>query len=202
MGSYLNPGSGKFYESLRSQIYEDKTGLIEHTNEKIRTAQKYICLSRPRRFGKSMAMDMLAAYYGRAEDTSALFDGLKISQTASYREHLNQYDVIKINMQDFLSMTRSIDEMLTMLQRRILSDLKDKYSEYVEEPQIIFAMQDIYAKTSHPFIILIDEWDCLFREYKDDHDPGNGDRNRNECIFELRESAGDRGAGQCDGDRI
>lgn len=170
MGSYLNPGSGKFYESLRSQIYEDKTGLIEHTNEKIRTAQKYICLSRPRRFGKSMAMDMLAAYYDRAEDTSALFDGLKISQTASYREHLNQYDVIKINMQDFLSMTRSIDEMLTMLQRRILSDLKDKYSEYVEEPQLIFAMQDIYAKTRHPFIILIDEWDCLFREYKDDHD--------------------------------
>ncbi len=166
MGSYLNPGSGKFYESLRSQIYVDKTGLIERTNEKIRTVQKYICLSRPRRFGKSMAMDMLAAYYGRAEDTSALFDGRKISNTSTYREHLNQYDVIKVNMQDFLSMTRGIDEMLAMLQRRILSDLKDKYSEYVEEPQIIFAMQDIYAKTRHPFIILIDEWDACSANIK------------------------------------
>ena len=98
MGSYLNPGSGRFYESLRSQIYVDKTGLIERTNEKIQTAQKYICLSRPRRFGKSMAMEMLSAYYDRSEDTSAMFAGLKISHASSYREHLNQYDVIKVNM--------------------------------------------------------------------------------------------------------
>ena len=64
MGSYLNPGSKDFQESLNSKIYVDKTLLIERTNELVNTRQKYICLSRPRRFGKSMAADMLAAYYG------------------------------------------------------------------------------------------------------------------------------------------
>jgi len=168
MGSYLNPGSARFRGSLRSQIYVDKTELIERTNAQIGTEQKYICVSRPRRFGKSMAADMLAAYYDRAEDTAELFDGLKISQASSYREHLNQYDVLKINMQEFLSATHSMDEMLALLQRRIIAELKRKYPEYVEEPQLMFAMQDIYAHTRRPFIILIDEWDCLFREYKQD----------------------------------
>lgn len=65
MGSYLNPGNKGFRESLNSEIYVDKTGLIERTNALLDTREKYICVSRPRRFGKSMAADMLAAYYGR-----------------------------------------------------------------------------------------------------------------------------------------
>ncbi len=168
MGSYLNPGSGRFRGSLRSQIYVDKSGLLEQTNAKIGTEQKYLCISRPRRFGKSMAMDMLAAYYDRAEDTSGLFEGLEVSRIPSFREHLNRYDVVKVNMQDFLSVTGSVGEMLDMLQRRILSELKEKYPEWADEPQLVFAMQDIYAGTGCPFIILIDEWDCLFREYGQD----------------------------------
>lgn len=65
MGSYLNPGNKGFRESLNSEIYVDKTGLIERTNALLDTREKYICVSRPRRFGKSMAADMLAAYYGQ-----------------------------------------------------------------------------------------------------------------------------------------
>lgn len=106
MGSYLNPGSTFFRGSLRSKIYVDKSGLIEKTNDLICTEQKYVCVSRPRRFGKSMA-----AYYKRDEDTRALFDKLMISQAQSYKEHLNQYDVIRINMQQFLSITNSTDDM-------------------------------------------------------------------------------------------
>ena len=68
MGSYLNPGTIEFQESLNSEIYIDKTGLIEKTNAVLRTKQKFVCISRPRRFGKSMAADMLAAYYERGED--------------------------------------------------------------------------------------------------------------------------------------
>ena len=117
MGSYLNPGSKGFQESLNSEIYVDKSGLIEKTNAVINTRQKFICVSRPRRFGKSMAADMLAAYYDRGEDTASLFDPLKISKTGSYQQHRNQYDVLKVNMQEFLSMTHSMDEMLTMLQK-------------------------------------------------------------------------------------
>ncbi len=119
MGSYLNPGSERFRTSLRSQIYVDKSPLIAEINKLVRTEQKYVCVSRPRRFGKSMAADMLLAYYSVGEDTSALFDALKISKSASYREHLNQYDMIKINMQTFLSAAVSVEAMLERLQKYV-----------------------------------------------------------------------------------
>ena len=168
MGTYLNPGSVEFQESLNSKIYIDKTRLIEKTNAALRTQQKFMCISRPRRFGKSMAANMLAAYYDRGENTAELFENLEISSAESFREHLNQYDVIKINMQDFLSCTGSVQEMLKLLQTRLIQELKHKYPRYVHESNLIFAMQDVYAQTRHPFVILIDEWDCLFREYKED----------------------------------
>lgn len=68
MGIYLNPGNEGFLEAVSSKIYVDKTGLIKYTNELMNTEQKYICVSRPRRFGKSMALKMLAAYYSRGCD--------------------------------------------------------------------------------------------------------------------------------------
>lgn len=168
MGSYLNPGSTAFQGSLRSQIYIDKSGLIEKTNTVLGTEQKYVCVSRPRRFGKSMAANMLAAYYDRDCDTKEFFDKLKISQSEEYLKHLNQYDVLKINMQDFLSGTHSMDEMLEQLQKQVMKDLKIRYPEYAKEDNLIFVMRNIFSNTHHPFIILIDEWDCLFREYQQD----------------------------------
>lgn len=85
MGNYLNPGSERFRTSLRSQIYVDKSLLIAEINKLIRTEQKYVCVSRPRRFGKSMATDMLLAYYSADEDTSSLFENLKISTEYVFR---------------------------------------------------------------------------------------------------------------------
>ena len=131
MGSYLNPRSERFQTSLRSEIYVDKTMLISQVNRRIRTEQKFLCVSRPRRFGKSMAMDMLSAYYNCGEDTSALFENLKIASAESYREHLNKYHVIKINMQEFLSATDSVEAMLAMLKKYISLDLFDQYEETV-----------------------------------------------------------------------
>ena len=170
MGSYLNPGSKGFQESLNSEIYMDKTGLIEKTNAVLNTRQKFLCVSRPRRFGKSMAADMLAAYYDRGEDSSSLFASLKISGAASYHVHLNQYDVIKVNMQEFLSMTHGMDDMLAMLQKYLVFDLVEHFGDirFRDENNLIQVMKDIYAKTKRSFVILIDEWDCLFREYQQD----------------------------------
>ena len=115
MGNYLNPGSQAFQMILESEIFVDKSGLIAVTNRYALTMQRYMCVSRPRRFGKSMAANMLAAYYDRSESTEELFKNLSISKDDSYKENLNQYDVIKINMQEFLSMTDTIEEMLEML---------------------------------------------------------------------------------------
>ena len=170
MGSYLNPGNKGFQESLNSKIYVDKTGLIEKTNAALNTRQKFMCVSRPRRFGKSMAADMLAAYYARGEDSAELFEALKISKAESYEKHRNQYDVIKVNMQEFLSMTHSMDEMLSMLQKYLIFDLMDHFEtvRFRDEHNLIQVMKDIYSKTTHYIFIFIDERDCLFLEYKQD----------------------------------
>ena len=119
MGVYLNPGNDKFYKAINSEIYVDKTELIQYTNRVFNTMQQNVCVSRPRRFGKSMTANMLAAYYSREENTEELFDDLKISKEVDYKEYLNQYDVIKINIQEFLSMSMSVEEMLNMLQQRM-----------------------------------------------------------------------------------
>lgn len=103
MGVYLNPGNQGFRESIRSKIYVDKTELIACTNALLNTEEKFICVSRPRRFGKSMTFEMLAAYYGSGYDSSVLFQGFKIESRESFQEHLNKYDVLFLNMQQFLN---------------------------------------------------------------------------------------------------
>ena len=103
-----------------------------------------------------MAADMLAVYYERGEDSSALFDSLEISKSDSYKLHRNQYDVLKINMQEFLSMTHSIDDMIAMLQKYLIFDLKDHFADvqFRDEDNLIQVMKDIYSKTKCAFVIL------------------------------------------------
>ncbi len=84
MGFYLNPGNQGFWESIRSNIYVDKTGLIACTSRLLNTKEKFICLSRPRRFGKSMALEMLAAYYSCGCDSRELFSGLRIESDPDF----------------------------------------------------------------------------------------------------------------------
>ena len=124
MGIYLNPSNENFQEAVDSEIYVDKTGLIAFTNKRIKTSQKHICVSRPRRFGKSTNLAMLAAYYSKGCDSRDLFSGLSIASSESYSKHLNQYNVIYINMQEFLSGSKSIDDMLMMLKSFILKEFK------------------------------------------------------------------------------
>ena len=170
MGIYLNPGTIEFQESINSEIYVDKTMLIERTNAALRVIQVYLFISRSRRFGKSMAVDMLAAYYGKDYDSAALFDGLEISHCETFSTHLNKYNVFKINMQEFLSRTKNIYELLDRMKRLVLRDLKREYPnvDYFDDTDLIESMQDVYQETNCPFVVIIDEWDCIFREYKQD----------------------------------
>lgn len=94
MGLYLNPGNEGFFESVSSQIYVDKTELIQYTNQVFRAKQKFLCVSRPRRFGKSMAAEMLAAYYQRNCDSQKLFANMNIAKDPSFPVHLNRYNTI------------------------------------------------------------------------------------------------------------
>lgn len=169
MGYYLNPTTKGFQDSLNSKIYVDKTDLIEQLNQLINTEQRYVCVSRPRRFGKSMAIKMLSAYYSTDNDSDQLFYNLKIAKAESYDRHRNQYDVLRINMTEFMSGSNTMEELLRLLAKRIINELHLKYPSIVSEEgntSLMWAMQDIYGRTEQPFIILIDEWDCIFREYK------------------------------------
>lgn len=98
MGLYLNPGNDAFRMAVNDDIYVDKSTLIAYTNDKLNKAKRYICVSRPRRFGKSMTANMLAAYYSRGCDSFELFQGLQIAKYDSFLQALNQYDVILLNI--------------------------------------------------------------------------------------------------------
>lgn len=165
MGIYLNPENEGFWEAVRSKIYVDKTGLIACTNELINTEQKFVCVSRPRRFGKSMALKMLAAYYSRGCDSRELFKGRKIEKEKDFQEHLNKYDVIFLNMQQFLIEAK--DQRVTeYLEQEVLDEIREEYGELLKRDGIglAAALRKIYAKKKKKFILLIDEWDCIMRE--------------------------------------
>lgn len=172
MGIYLNPENYAFKRALRSKIYVDKSELIAYVSDVIDTEQEYICVSRPRRFGKSMAANMLSAYYTRECDSKDLFDKLKIAQDESYEEHLNQYDVLFFNMQQFLSGAGHADNLVEYLQKTVLEELKEVYGEWIPkgEKQLPLALTSIFAKDVREkkgFVIIIDEWDCIFREARE-----------------------------------
>ena len=112
MGIYLNPDNIDFQVALNSEIYVDKSELIKQTNAQINTEQRFICVSRPRRFGKSMAANMLAAYYSRGCDSKEMFSKYKISAAPSFEKHLNKYNVIHINMVNSLGESKNIEEMI------------------------------------------------------------------------------------------
>lgn len=169
MGIYLNPEGIDFNEALNSEIYVDKSELIKYTNNVLRTKQKYICVSRPRRFGKSMAAEMLTAYYTRGCDSKEMFSELKISESETFEKHLNQYNVIHINMVNFMN-KGSISESLDYLSRRILHELKKEYSdvECFDWSDLISVLNEVFDAKKIPFVFIIDEWDCIFRVHKSD----------------------------------
>ena len=170
MGIYLNPTNQNFYEAVNKEIYVDKSLLIQHIEYLRNKVNKYICVSRPRRFGKSTDANMLVAYYSMGCDSRNIFDSLKISQTDIYLEHLNKHHVIHINMQDFLSKTHDIEKMILLLAKLILRELKKVFPkvDYIDTSDLIQIMEDVYVETNTRFIFVIDEWDCIFREYAQD----------------------------------
>ena len=168
MGVYLNPGYGRFEEELNSQIYVDKTELILYTNSVLKTSQKYLSISRPRRFGKSYAADMLCAYYGRP-DSRELFSGYKLSEHDGWDKYLGKYDVIRLVMTDFFKSEADVDTAIKKICRRILADLKKDYpkAEY-DEDDLFYSMELLSRENDIAFVIIIDEWDAIFRERRND----------------------------------
>lgn len=177
MGLYVNPGNEKYKSVLRSQIYVDKTGMLEYMNSVIGTEARCVCMSRPRRFGKSVTAAMLAAYYSKGCDSEKLFEALKIAKQKDYKKYLNQYDVIHVDMNVFrYRRDTETGENVTALKAislfhtEVIEELREQYPEWVKEKDgdLPSVLAEIHQKTGVKFVIIIDEWDTIFREDKQD----------------------------------
>lgn len=127
MGNFVNPGNEAFQMTLNSEIYVDKTGLLSYTNKVMDTNNAWICNSRPRRFGKSVTADMLVAYYSKGCESSGMFEGRQISTDAAFQKHLNQYDVIHIDVQWCRTSARSAEATVPYIEKNVLKELKEYY---------------------------------------------------------------------------
>ena len=173
MGIYVNPTMQAFEEAVNSDIYVDKTEMILDINKVVGTKQKYISVSRPRRFGKTMAADMLCAYYGRNNKARGVFKGRKIAEISpdDWDSQLGKYDVIRVIMTDFIKKDISVEESLSIMKRRILDELAEIYPKIpADDSDLFYNLERAYLVTKKQFVVVIDEWDAIFRVRKNDED--------------------------------
>ena len=166
MGRFVNPDNSAFQVALNSKIYIDKTGLIACMNDVLDSTDGYICNSRPRRFGKSYAANMLAAYYSKGADSEEMFFDLEIGKTEDFKKHLNKYDVIHIDVQWFLTNCEEAENVVAYITSIVLDELREIYPEILSEDvrSLPDGLSRVKDKTGQKFIIIIDEWDVLIRD--------------------------------------
>jgi len=162
MGTYLNPGNIGF-ECINKVDYVDKTGMIDIINKRINTTQNYICLSRPRRFGKTFATHMLSAYYDHSCDSRDLFYDKEISKSEDYERHINKYNVIYLDMSHFLGNVK-IDALGTFIIESITNEILNEYKDIKKGSTFEQTLINVVEKSNRKFIMIIDEWDAPIRE--------------------------------------
>ena len=168
MGIFLNRGNEEYKRALNSKIYVDKTEMIKLFNEMLGTEQACVCVSRPRRFGKTMDANMLAAYFEKGSDSRSLFADKKIAQTDDWDKNLNRFDVIRFDMADVRATTGTPEAALDYIDRTVIREVSLAWPGAVTEECCSIADALMYAneQSGAQFIIIIDEWDCFFRDEK------------------------------------
>ena len=165
MGTYINLGNEGF-RRIRNSEYVDKSGLIDIVNSTLFTRLCFSCVTRSRRFGKSMAAEMLCAYYDYSCDSRSLFADLEIANCPSFEEHLNKYPVIYLDISDFV--TRYKDESIVgHIDMELLADIHEAYPDIPRQDgdDLMALLIRIAASTGERFIFIIDEWDAICREF-------------------------------------
>lgn len=179
MGTYLNPNKAAFQMAVNSEIFVDKTVMIQYLNSIINTQQRFVSVSRPRRFGKTMAADMICAYYDRKADTHNLFERRKLSECSSvyvgeqeikWNTYLGKFDVLRIVMTDFMDEYKTVRDMIQYLTDEVTEEILEEYPDIQVNNKIKLrtVMNKIFNKTGRQFVVVIDEWDAVFRERRND----------------------------------
>lgn len=165
MGKYINVGNVGF-QRIRNGEYVDKSPLISIVNSTLQTERQYSCVTRCRRFGKSMAAKMLCAYYDHSCDSRSLFADLEIAKDASFEVHLNKYPVIYLDMTDFVSRYKT-DDIVDKIDAALLDDVSKAYPQVPirQDDMLMDYLLDVVEVTGEQFIFIIDEWDAICREF-------------------------------------
>ncbi len=166
MAMYLNQNNSEFISYKNDDIFVDKSPLIKETNANFnKKSQKFMCVTRPRRFGKTLALSMLNAYYSKGCDSRELFKDLAISKDPSFEEHLNKHNVFTIDMNGLYSNLKDPKDFVEALKRNILSDLQEAYSiDFPPDCTLDVAFSKIRSISNDRFVFLIDEWDAVYRK--------------------------------------
>ena len=165
MGIYLNPNNELLKRARKSEIFIDKSMMIAEVNKIVDTENNYICVSRPRRFGKSMAGNMLAAYYSKGCDSRELFKDLKIAWHKSYEEYLNKLNVIKIDLNAEYMMVKDKNRLIGVVSESVKAELSEQFGVvFSADDSLAGSLLKVYAKTNETFVVIIDEYDVLVRE--------------------------------------
>ena len=166
MGVYFNPNNGSFTKDRNDKIYVDKTGLLKYLNEVINTPGNCIAVSHARRFGKSHAAGMIDAYYSLGSDSTKLFEGTKIASDSDFKKYLNKYNVNHLDISSVWDFHK--EDLIETIQERVCLDFHKVYGDSLNYKNDLYMLiQEIYSMTGIPFVIIIDEWDCVIRNSED-----------------------------------
>ncbi len=172
MGLFINIGNAGF-QAARNGEYIDKSELIAVVNSTLCSERQFSCVSRARRFGKSMAAKMLNAYYDKSCDSSALFQDLKIAADSSYLKHLNRYPVLYVDMTNFVTRYRNDVNIVRHLENDIIAELREVYKNinYTTNGTLLSVLYSIVQQAEpQKFIMIVDEWDAVLREFNFEND--------------------------------
>ena len=165
MGTYINRGNSEFRDIVTHE-YVDKTSLIPLINATLNSERRYSCVTRCRRFGKSMAARMLCAYYDKSCDSRELFVGLNAAKDKSFEQYLNRYYVISIDMTDFTTKYRNERDIVNFIQHDVMEEVLDVFPDIKakERDDMMDILYRISERTGDRFVMIIDEWDAILRE--------------------------------------
>ncbi|MCI5664777.1 MAG: ATP-binding protein [Mediterranea sp.] len=166
MGTYINKGNNAFRDIVTHE-YVDKTSLIPLVNATLNSESRYSCVTRCRRFGKSMAAKMLCAYYDKSCDSRELFVGLKAEQDASFGTYLNKYSVLYLDVTSFTARPEVRTTIVRTIQDELIYELKEVFPEvkYKDNSDLMDVLSSIHHATGEKFFFIIDEWDAICREF-------------------------------------
>ena len=169
MGLYLNPNADAFQIGLNSEIYVDKSLVLAELNKLACTQGNFVCISRPRRFGKSMVGNLISAYYSKGCDTRSIFSQMKIGQKPDYDKYLNKLNVIKLDLNGWYQKSINedkVNELIKYIHSTLLKEFRREFPDldFEDGNSIATNILKVYSETGEKFVIIIDEYDVLVRE--------------------------------------